>query len=44
MPRPAYYRLASGGWRCVQSEFELLNKELDMVMQLAGTRTVDDAK
>ena len=42
--RPAYYGLALGGWRGVQSVLELLNKELGMVMQLAGTQTVDDVK
>jgi len=42
--RPAYYGLAWGDWRGVQSVLELLNKELDMVMQRAGTQTVNDAK
>jgi lactate oxidase len=42
--RPAYYGLALGGWKGVQSVLELLNKELRMVMQLAGAQTVEDVK
>jgi lactate oxidase len=42
--RPAYYGLALGGWKGVRSVLQLLNKELSMVMQLAGTQTVQDVK
>ncbi|MEO6278698.1 alpha-hydroxy-acid oxidizing protein [Roseateles sp.] len=42
--RPAYYGLALGGWKGVQSVLDLLNKELHMVMQLAGAETVEDVK
>ncbi|WP_346657581.1 alpha-hydroxy-acid oxidizing protein [Bradyrhizobium sp. 149] len=42
--RAAYYGLALGGWKGVRSVLELLNKELSMVMQLAGAQTVEDIK
>src|SRR5262249_43527410 len=42
--RPAYYVLARGGWKRVRSGLELLNKELSMVMQLAGAQTVEDIR
>ncbi len=42
--RPVFYGLAPGGWKGVQSVLDLLNKELGMVMQLAGARTVGDIK
>jgi lactate oxidase len=42
--RPVYYGLALGGWKGVQSVLELMNKELSMVMQLAGAQTVEDIK
>lgn len=42
--RPAYYGLALGGWKGVQAALNLLNQELKMVMQLAGTATVNDIK
>lgn len=42
--RPAIYRLALGGSIGVQQIFEKLNDELQVVMQLAGTQTIDDVK
>ncbi|WP_204329435.1 alpha-hydroxy-acid oxidizing protein [Rhizobium leguminosarum] len=42
--RPVYYGLALGGWKGVLSVLELINKELSMVMQLAGAQTVEDIK
>jgi lactate oxidase len=42
--RPVLYGLALGGWMGVQSVLELLSQELSMVMQLAGTQTVEDIK
>lgn len=42
--RPAMYGLALGGWMGVKSVFGFFRKELQMVMQLAGTKTVDDIK
>lgn len=42
--RPAIYGLALGGSIGVQQVFEKLNDELKMVMQLAGTQTIDDVK
>jgi lactate oxidase len=42
--RPAFYGLALGGWKGVQSVLELINKELSMAMQLAGAQTVEDIK
>ncbi|MDO5611217.1 MAG: alpha-hydroxy-acid oxidizing protein [Pseudomonadota bacterium] len=42
--RPAYYGLALGGYKGVQAALDLLNKELKMVMQLAGTASVNDIK
>jgi lactate oxidase len=42
--RPAYYGLALGGWKGVRSVLELLNKELSMVMQLAGAQTLEDIR
>lgn len=42
--RPAIYGLALGGADGVYSVFEHLNKELKIVMQLAGTKTIEDIK
>ncbi|MDO5625446.1 MAG: alpha-hydroxy-acid oxidizing protein [Pseudomonadota bacterium] len=42
--RPVYYGLALGGAQGAQAALQLLNKELAMVMQLAGTPTVADIK
>jgi len=42
--RPVIYGLALGGWMGVQSVFEQINRELSMVMQLAGAQTVEDIK
>ncbi len=42
--RPVFYGLALGGWKGVQSVLALLNKELAMVMQLAGAASVEDIK
>ncbi|WP_231973232.1 alpha-hydroxy-acid oxidizing protein [Variovorax sp. HW608] len=42
--RPAYYGLALGGWKGVHSVLKFLNRELSMVMQLAGAQTVEDIK
>lgn len=42
--RPAIYGLAVGGWEGVESVFDYFYRELEMVMQLAGTKTVEDIK
>ncbi|KRL20938.1 L-lactate oxidase [Lentilactobacillus kisonensis DSM 19906 = JCM 15041] len=42
--RPAVYGLALGGAEGVQSVFEHLNDELQIIMQLAGTKTIEDVK
>lgn len=42
--RPVIYGLALGGAKGVQSVFEHLNHELEIVMQLAGTKTIEDVK
>ncbi len=42
--RPAIYGLALGGWKGVKSVFDFFRKELEMVMQLAGTKNVNDIK
>lgn len=42
--RPALYGLALGGAKGVVSVFQHLNRELRMVMQLAGAKTVDEIK
>lgn len=42
--RPAIYGLAVGGWEGVVSVFDFFYRELAMVMQLAGTKTVGDIK
>lgn len=42
--RPVIYGLALGGATGVQQVFEFFKKELEMVMQLAGTQTVADIK
>lgn len=42
--RPAIYGLALGGSKGVEQVFDKLTEELKMVMQLAGTQTVDDIK
>lgn len=40
--RPAIYGLALGGATGVQQVFEFFQRELEMVMQLAGTQTISD--
>ena len=40
--RPVLYGLALGGWQGVKEVFDYFHKDLLMVMQLAGTRTVKD--
>lgn len=42
--RPAIYGLALGGAQGVQSVFKHLDQELEIIMQLAGTKTIDDIK
>lgn len=42
--RPVIYGLALGGAKGVQSVFEHIGHELEIVMQLAGTKTIDDIK
>ena len=42
--RPAIYGLAVGGWQGVKSVFDFFYRELTMVMQLAGTKTVEEIK
>ncbi|MFJ3330004.1 alpha-hydroxy-acid oxidizing protein [Enterococcus sp. NPDC086594] len=42
--RPVIYGLALGGATGVQQVFDFFKKELEMVMQLAGTQTVADIK
>ncbi|WP_248720237.1 alpha-hydroxy-acid oxidizing protein [Convivina intestini] len=42
--RPAIYGLALGGSRGVEQVFNKLTEELKMVMQLAGTQTIEDVK
>ncbi|MDT2613354.1 alpha-hydroxy-acid oxidizing protein [Enterococcus dongliensis] len=42
--RPVIYGLALGGSTGVQQVFDFFKKELEMVMQLAGTQTVADIK
>lgn len=42
--RPAIYGLAVGGSKGVTSVFKHLSKELKIVMQLAGCKTVEDIK
>lgn len=42
--RPVIYGLALGGAQGVQSVFEHINHELEIIMQLAGTKTIDDVK
>ncbi|CAH1849883.1 alpha-hydroxy-acid oxidizing protein [Convivina praedatoris] len=42
--RPAIYGLALGGSRGVEQVFDKLTEELKMVMQLAGTQTIEDVK
>ncbi|MGT2753793.1 L-lactate oxidase [Streptococcus ovis] len=42
--RPAIYGLALGGSIGVRQAFEKINDELKMVMQLAGTQTIEDVK
>ncbi|KRN25859.1 l-lactate dehydrogenase (FMN-dependent)-like alpha-hydroxy acid dehydrogenase [Lacticaseibacillus camelliae DSM 22697 = JCM 13995] len=44
MGRPVIYGLALGGAQGVQSVFEELNHELEITMQLAGTKTIEDVK
>ena len=42
--RPVMYALALGGSKGAASVFRYLNKELTMVMQLAGTRDIEEVK
>ena len=42
--RPAIYGLALGGSQGVKSVFDHFKHELELVMQLAGTKTVEDIK
>ena len=42
--RPVIYGLALGGWRGVESVFEYLQSDLQRVMWLAGTQTIEDIK
>ena len=42
--RPAIYGLALGGSTGIHQVFDFFKKELEMVMQLAGTQTVEDIK
>lgn len=42
--RPVIYGLALGGAQGVQSVFEHLDHELEIIMQLAGTKTIADVK
>ncbi|CAK7038045.1 MAG: 4-hydroxymandelate oxidase [Desulfovibrio sp.] len=42
--RPLMYALCLGGSKAVASVFRYLNRELGMVMQLAGTRNIEEVK
>lgn len=42
--RPAVYGLALGGSQGVKEVFDYFKKELDMVMHLAGTKTIEEVK
>lgn len=42
--RPALYGLALGGWKGVKNVFDYFCTDLERVMQLAGTQTVEDIK
>lgn len=42
--RPAVYGLALGGSQGVKAVFDHFKKELEMVMQLAGTKTITEVK
>ncbi|KRO18082.1 lactate oxidase [Lacticaseibacillus saniviri] len=42
--RPVIYGLALGGAEGVQSVFEHIDHELEIIMQLAGTKTIEDVK
>ncbi|MCG6399549.1 alpha-hydroxy-acid oxidizing protein, partial [Vibrio fluvialis] len=42
--RPVIYGLALGGSTGVQQVFDFFKKELEMVMQLAGTQTIADIR
>ena len=42
--RPAIYGLAIGGSTGIKQVFDFFKRELEMVMQLAGTQTVEDIK
>jgi L-lactate oxidase len=42
--RPVIYGLALGGAQGVQSVFEEIDHELEITMQLAGTKTIEDVK
>jgi isopentenyl diphosphate isomerase/L-lactate dehydrogenase-like FMN-dependent dehydrogenase len=42
--RPVIYGLALGGAQGVQSVFEQIDHELEIIMQLAGTKTIEDVK
>lgn len=42
--RPVIYGLALGGAQGVQAVFDHIDHELEIVMQLAGTKTIEDVK
>lgn len=42
--RPVLFSLALGGWKGVKSVFEYFQADLERVMQLAGTQTIEDIK
>ena len=42
--RPVIYGLAMGGSIGTRQVFEKINDELKMVMQLAGTQTIEDVR
>jgi len=42
--RPVLYGLALGGWKGVRSVLEYFETDLERVMQLAGTQTIEDVK
>lgn len=42
--RPAIYGLAVGGWQGVESVFDFFYRELAMVIQLTGTKTIEEVK
>ena len=42
--RPVLYGLALGGWKGVRSVLEYFETDLERVMQLGGTQTIEDVK